>query len=167
MILRKAERSDIKEISEIRKKQIQDEGQSPDIDIDEDLYCYFEKYMRSGELIEWVAEEEAKDGTEDSKGGVEKGRIIATAAIVFADYPPSFTNKTGRTGYVCNVYTADEYRGMGIAGQLLDKVEEEAKVRGITKLLLHASAAGRKAYVKSGYYDVDIEMEKIIDYEED
>lgn len=148
MLFRRAELSDIKEISEIRKKQIQDEGQTPDIDIDEDLYKYFEKYMGSGELIEWVAEDE--------------GRIIATAAIVFMDFPPSFNNKTGRTGYVGNVYTADEYRGKGIAGQLLEKLEEEAKQRGITRLLLHASEAGRKAYLKSGYYDVDYEMEKDI-----
>jgi len=148
MRFRRAELSDIKEISEIRKKQIQDEGQTPDIDIDEDLYKYFEKYMGSGELIEWVAEDE--------------GRIIATAAIVFMDFPPSFNNKTGRTGYVGNVYTADAYRGKGIAGQLLEKLEEEAKQRGITRLLLHASEAGRKAYLKSGYYDVDYEMEKDI-----
>lgn len=148
MIFRTATIEDIREISELRKKQIQDEGQKPTIDIDEDLYRYFEKYMRSGELIEWIAEDE--------------GKIIATTAIVFMDFPPSFTNKTGRTGYVANVYTADEYRGRGIAGQLLDKVEEEAKKRGITKLLLHASELGRKAYIKSGYEDVDIEMEKII-----
>ena len=156
MIFRKAEPSDIREISELRKKQIQDEGQSPDIDIDEDLHRYFEKYMRSGELIEWVTVDEGEDGA------AEGGRIIATAAIFFSDYPPSFTNKTGRTGYVCNVYTADEYRGKGIAGQLLEKLEEEAKARGITQLLLHASEAGRKAYLKSGYYDVDYEMEKDI-----
>ena len=148
MIFRTVTIEDIREISELRKKQIQDEGQKPTIDIDEDLYRYFEKYMRSGELIEWIAEDE--------------GKIIATTAIVFMDFPPSFTNKTGRTGYVANVYTADEYRGRGIAGQLLDKVEEEAKKRGITKLLLHASELGRKAYIKSGYEDVDIEMEKII-----
>ena len=148
MIFRTATIEDIREISELRKKQIQDEGQKPTIDIDEDLYRYFEKYMRSGELIEWIAEDE--------------GKIIATTAIVFMDFPPSFTNKTGRTGYVANVYTADKYRGRGIAGQLLDKVEEEAKKRGITKLLLHASELGRKAYIKSGYEDVDIEMEKII-----
>ena len=148
MKFRTAELTDIVEISEIRKKQIQDEGQTPDIDIDEDLHRYFEKYMKSGELIEWVAEEE--------------GRIIATAAVVFMDFPPSFTNKSGRTGYVANVYTADSYRGRGIAGQLLEKVEQEAKERGITKMILHASALGRKAYLKSGYEDVDFEMEKII-----
>ena len=154
MIFRKAELSDIKEISELRKKQVQDEGQTPDIDIDEGLHAYFEKYMRSGELIEWVAEDEEAIAT--------AGKIIATAGVMFMDFPPSFTNRTGRTGYVCNVYTAPEYRGRGIAGQLLDKVEEEAKARGITKMLLHASEAGRKAYLKSGYFDVDYEMEKII-----
>ena len=156
MLFRRAELSDINEISEIRKKQIQDEGQTPDIDIDEDLHRYFEKYMGSGELIEWVAVEDNEDA------GDGEGRIIATAAVVFMDFPPSFTNKTGRTGYVANVYTAPEYRGQGIVGQLLEKVEQEAKARGITKMMLNASAMGRKAYLKSGYFDVDFEMEKLI-----
>ena len=60
MIFRTAELKDIAEISEIRKRQIQDEGQTPDIDIDEDLHRYFEKYIKSGELIEWVAEEDGR-----------------------------------------------------------------------------------------------------------
>ena len=37
------------------------------------------------------------------------------------------------------------------------------RARGVTMLLLHASEAGRKAYLKSGYEDVDYEMEKIIE----
>ena len=148
MIFRKADLSDIDILAEIRKKQIQDEGQKPDTDIDEDLRRFFREKMSSGELIEWVAE-------------TEEG-IIATAAIMFMDYPPAFTNPTGRKGYVCNMYTADEYRGRGIAAELIAKLEDEARERGLTTLVLHASVMGRKAYAKTGYHETDLVMEKHI-----
>ena len=149
MKFRKATIDDIVQISELRKKQLQDEGQKPTVNMDDELHRFFLDKMNSGELIEWVAE--GDDGT-----------IIATSAIIFMDFPPSFNNKSGKRGYVANMYTADEYRGQGIAGRLLEYLEAEAKKRGIEKLFLHASELGRKAYVKSGYVETDTFMEKYI-----
>ncbi|MBQ6401911.1 MAG: hypothetical protein IJI20_06475 [Firmicutes bacterium] len=63
---RKATMADIPELARIRKIQLQDEGQSPDTDMDRELTDYFEEKMGAGELIEWVAED-------------EQGGIIATA----------------------------------------------------------------------------------------
>ena len=148
MIFRQAGLNDIEQLAEIRKKQIQDEGQEPDTDIDEDLRRFFSEKMKSGELIEWVAEDE--------------GRIIATAAIMFMDYPPAYTNPTGRKAYIANMYTADEYRGQGLAGALMEKLEEEAEKRGLTTMVLHASVMGRKTYAKYGYHETDTVMEKHI-----
>lgn len=146
MDFRKAEMKDIEQLAAIRKKQLQDEGQNPDTDMDENLLGFFREKMASGELIQWVAE--------------DCGAIIATGAIIFMDFPPAFTNPTGRKGYVANMYTADEYRGQGIAAVLMKKLEQEARDRGITKLVLHASTMGRKAYVKSGFQETDVVMEK-------
>ena len=145
---RKATIDDIVQISELRKKQLQDEGQKPSINMDEELHQFFNDKMSSGDLIEWIAE--------DGNG------IIATSAIMFMDFPPSFTNPTGKRGYVANMYTSDKYRGLGIAGQLLEYLEKEATARGVEMLFLHASEMGRKAYVKSGFTETDIYMEKLI-----
>ena len=60
------------------------------------------------------------------------------------------------------MYTADKYRGHGIAGILLKKLEQEARERGITNLVLHASEMGRKAYMKSGFSERQVVMEKKI-----
>ena len=103
--------------------------------------------MKSGELVEWVAEEDDR-------------RIIATAAVAFMDFPPTFANPSGKKGYITNMYTADKYRGRGIAGTLLKKLEQEARERGISNLVLHASKMGRKAYVKSGFSERQVVMEK-------
>ena len=148
ILFRKATINDIVQISELRKKQLRDEGQKPSINMDEELHQFFKDKMSSGDLIEWIAE--------DSNG------IIATSAIIFMDFPPSFTNPTGKRGYIANMYTSDEYRGQGIAGRLLEYLEKEAQARGVEMLFLHASDLGRKAYVKSGYVETDIYMEKLI-----
>ena len=146
--IRKATIDDIDELIRLRKRQLQDEGQKPDTDMDKSLYQYFYRKMTGGELIEYIAEAE--------------GRIIASAAVIFMEYPPSFVNPAGMTGYVANVYTEDSFRGQGIAGRLLEKVEQEAKKRGITRVLLHASKMGVKAYKKAGYEEIDTVMEKDI-----
>ena len=149
MKYRKATLKDIAQISEIRKKQLQDEGQKPSVNMDKELQQFFKDKMSSGDLIEWIAED-------------DEGTIIATSAIIFMDFPPSFTNPTGKRGYVANMYTSDEYRGQGIAGKLIKKLEAEARDRGVEMLFLHASDMGRKAYVKSGFTETDTFMEKII-----
>ena len=150
MIFRRAEIEDVVRLIELRKLQLQDEGQTPDVDIDQKLDIFFKQKMQSGELVEWVAEDDT-------------GRIIATAAVLFIEFPPGFTNPTGKKGYITNMYTADEYRGQGIAGLLLMKIERESKERGITNLMLHASEMGRKAYVKSGFRERQVVMEKKIE----
>ena len=150
MIFRRAEIEDVVRLIELRILQLQDEGQTPDVDIDQKLDIFFKQKMQSGELVEWVAEDETS-------------RIIATAAVLFIEFPPGFTNPTGKKGYITNMYTADEYRGQGIAGLLLMKIERESKERGITNLMRHASEMGRKAYVKSGFRERQVVMEKKIE----
>ena len=44
----------------------------------------------------------------------------------------------------------------------LKKLEQETKERGITNLVLHASEMGRKAYMKSGFSERQVVMEKKI-----
>ncbi|MBR5739982.1 MAG: GNAT family N-acetyltransferase [Firmicutes bacterium] len=152
MEFRRADKNDIPMLAEIRKKQLLDEGQKPYADMGRNLIDYFTEKMESGELIEWVGE--------------EGGQIVAAGAIVFMDFPPAFTNPTGKKGYIANMYTADEYRGRGIAGKILDLLEQEARARGLTKLVLFASQAGRKAYVKNGFREDDILMEKSLTYDD-
>ena len=101
---------DIEQLITLRCLQLQDEGQKPDVNIERELCNYFKEKMESGELVEWVAEESDR-------------RIIATAAVAFMDFPPTFTNPSGKKGYITNMYTADKYRGHGIAGTLLKKLE--------------------------------------------
>lgn len=139
MKYRKAGLSDIGMLVEIRKQQLMDEGIAPDIDIDFELISYFNAALHDDSLVEWVVEDD--DG------------IIATAAIAFYQFPPTYTNKSGKKGYITNMYTKDEYRGQGIATALLTKLIEEAKARGVSKLWLGASKMGRSVYQKFGFQE--------------
>ncbi len=136
MKYRRAEMNDIERLVELRKKQLIDEGAEPK-DIQEELVNFFTVKMKDGSLIEWVAE--------------DKGEIIATGAIVIYEFPPSFTNKSGKKAYVTNMYTKDEYRKQGIATQMLNCLVSEARDRGITKMWLGASELGQPVYERFGF----------------
>lgn len=124
MNYRKATLDDIKDLSEIRKKQLIDEGSSPDKDIDQNLYEFFYNKLKDNSLVEWVLE--------DSQ------TIIATGAVLFCELPPSYINKSGIRAYVTNMYTSPEYRGQGIATNMLKRILEECKLRKVEKIFLSA-----------------------------
>lgn len=84
MKYRKATVDDINLLVEMRKIQLVDEGIKADKDIDNELKTFFQKKLAEGTLIQWVVEEE------------EQNEIIATGAIVIYDFPPSYTNKSGK-----------------------------------------------------------------------
>lgn len=141
MNYRKATLDDIKDLSEIRKKQLIDEGSSPDKDIDQNLYEFFYNKLKDNSLVEWVLE--------DNK------TIIATGAVLFCELPPSYINKSGVRAYVTNMYTSPEYRGQGIATNMLKRILEECKLRKVEKIFLSASKMGRPVYLKFGFKESD------------
>ncbi|MGO5012533.1 GNAT family N-acetyltransferase [Niallia sp. Sow4_A1] len=147
MKYRKATVDDINLLVEMRKIQLVDEGIKADKDIDNELKTFFQKKLAEGTLIQWVVEVE------------EQNEIIATGAIVNYDFPPSYTNKSGKKAYVTNMYTKNDYRGKGIATSLLTKLVDEAKNLNITKMWLGASKLGRPVYKKFGFKETDEWME--------
>lgn len=142
---RKATRQDIKAMMHLRKSQLVDEGLEADIDIDEELYHFFEKQLSGGSLIQYLVEEDEE--------------VVACGAFIIYPFPPSFTNRSGKRAYITNMYTNKDYRGKGIATKLLKLLVEEAKEAGIKKLWLGASEMGRPVYKKFGFIETDEYME--------
>ena len=138
---RKANIDDIDTLITLRKKQLVDEGIDPNIDIDRELYVFFQNKLSDGSLIQWLVE--------------DKEEIIACGAVVIYEFPPSYTNKTGKKAYVTNMFTKENYRGQGIATNLLTKLVDEVKDAGITKMWLGASKLGRPVYKKFGFQETD------------
>lgn len=138
---RNATIEDVKQLVLLRKKQLVDEGLEPTIDIDSELEAFFQNKLTDGSLIQWLVE--------------DREEIIACGAVIFYDFPPSFTNKSGKKAYIANMYTKEMYRGKGIATNLLTRLVEETKNRGITKMWLAASELGRPVYKKFGFQETD------------
>ncbi|MBQ2861709.1 MAG: GNAT family N-acetyltransferase [Oscillospiraceae bacterium] len=145
MNIRKAVLSDAKLLCEVRKLQLIDEGIEPDCDIDSELDAFFKKWLASKDFIQLIAE--------------DNGKLLSTAAVIYYDLPPSFTNKIGVRGYVTNVYTVPEHRRKGLSKQLLSMLLDDAKSRGIKKLWLGASKDGRPLYEKLGFIQQQSYME--------
>ncbi|MBE6183169.1 GNAT family N-acetyltransferase [Heyndrickxia ginsengihumi] len=141
MKYRKATIKDIDQLVELRKKQLVDEGIKANKDIDAELHLFFKNKLSDGSLIQWLIEDHEE--------------IIACGAIIFYEFPPSYTNKSGKKGYITNMYTKENYRGQGLATSLLEKLTEEAKAAGISKLWLGASRLGRPVYKKFGFTETD------------
>jgi len=138
---RKATVNEIDQLIYLRKKQLVDEGIEPNQEIDTELKEFFTNKMSDGSLVEWVVEDNDK--------------IIATGAIIFYEFPPTYTNKSGKKAYITNMYTKESYRGQGIATKLLTKLVAEAKTAGIIKIWLGASKLGRPVYKKFGFKETD------------
>lgn len=148
MDYRKANIEDVKHLVELRKRQLIDEGCYSDKNIDDELERYFSTGISNEDLIVWIA-------TEDES-------IIGTAGVCFFQYPPTYSNTSGKIAYITNVYTRDEYRKQGIATKLLELVVEEIKNKGCKFARLHASSQGKKLYERFGFVDVEGFMSKRI-----
>jgi GNAT superfamily N-acetyltransferase len=138
---RKATVNEIDQLIYLRKKQLVDEGIEPNQEIDTELKEFFTNKMSDGSLVEWIVEDNEE--------------IIATGAIIFYEFPPTYTNKSGKKAYITNMYTKESYRGQGIATKLLTKLVAEAKTAGIIKIWLGASKLGRPVYKKFGFKETD------------
>ena len=115
MIIRKAELKDAALLSETRKLQLIDEGIAPDCDIDSELDAFFKKWLVSKDFLQLIAEED--------------GKLLSTAAVIYYDLPPSYTNKIGVRGYVTNVYTAPQHRRKGLSNASFRTFKGRQKTR--------------------------------------
>jgi GNAT superfamily N-acetyltransferase len=80
------------------------------------------------------------------------GDAVAGLGMIVLDWPPHmFHPSDARRGYVLNVFVEPEYRGRGLASELMKVALAEAERRGIAFMTLHASSQGRPLYEKLGW----------------
>ncbi len=109
-----------------------------------DTYEYMKKHIKDESMVIWIA--------------LDSDKIVSAAMICYYQMLPTVSNLTGNTGYLQNVYTLPNYRGRGLASELVKKIMQDAKDRNVGRLLLHASEMGRPVYEKLGFEDVTKEM---------
>ena len=135
---RKAKANDAYILSEYRVKFINEVFEiktHPDAEqLKIELVEYFSQSIINKSVIAWLAEYE--------------NRIISTSCLVIWSAPPSYSSlkNKGKRGYILNMYTLNEFRRMGIASVLLEKLILEAKKMTLEFINLHATNDGIKVY---------------------
>ena len=115
------------------------EGKNPPegVDLKTALEDFYHKHLADGTFVSWLA--------------LDGDKIIGTSGMSFVDKPPYFTCPTGRLGLLSSMYTDPNYRRMGIAKELLDRVVREAREYGCGAVWITASNMGVKLYTAYGF----------------
>ncbi len=143
IIFKKLTEAELDTIIEMRINQLTEEYTSEgkkvpeDVDLRSSLREFYTKNMVAGTYVSWLA----MDGE----------KIVGTSGMSFAEKPPYFTCTTGKLGILSSMYTDPDYRRMGIATQLLDRVVKEAKDYGCGTIYITASDMGVKLYESYGF----------------
>ena len=145
MYFRLASLEDIELLIDLRKQLLVEEGQIVSCNIEEELKRFFEHQLSSNQYVQWLVEQDHN--------------VIATGAIQFISFPPSYFNPTGIRGYISNMYTHVENRNKGIGKQLLNQLLAEAKRRKVHHIFLISSKIGKHLYKKMGFKENEIYME--------
>lgn len=108
-----------------------------DVDLQSALKDYYNRHLADGTFVSWLA--------------MDGNTIIGTSGMSFVEKPPYFGCPTGRLGLLSSMYTNPNYRMMGIAKELLNRVVEEARAYGCGAVHITASDMGVKLYTAYGF----------------
>lgn len=143
MNIRQAERRDMDRLVNLRLDFFREcfEPQSAEemAHLSESLGAYFEKHL-GDDFLAVLAETPA-------------GEMAAAAFLTVVERPPSPVVPNGRIGDVGNVLVYPAYRGQGLATRIMNRLIEEARSRGLSRIDLAATPAGREVYLKLGFVE--------------
>lgn len=125
-------------IAQLTEEYISTGRQVPkDVDLQKALEDYYDRHMKDGTFISWLA--------------MDGHKIIGTSGMSFVEKPPYFACPTGRIGLLSSMYTDPDYRRRGIARELLGRVVDEARAYGCGAIHITASDMGVKLYTAYGF----------------
>ena len=143
IVYKKLSENELSRIIKMRIDQLTEEYTSEgktvpqDVNLEAALMDFYKRNLAAGTYVSWLA--------------FDGDRIVGTSGMSFAEKPPYFTCPSGRIGILSSMYTDPNYRRMGIATQLLDRVVKEAKDRGCGTIYITASDMGVKLYESYGF----------------
>ncbi len=121
----------------MRIAQLREEGATEEIDLVPELKDYYNRHMKDGTFVSWLA--------------VDGDKIVGTSGMSFVEKPPYFSCPSGKIGLLSSMYTDPDYRRMGIAKELLSRVVKEAEDYGCGCVQITASDMGVLLYSDFGF----------------
>jgi GNAT superfamily N-acetyltransferase len=108
---------------------------------------YFNKHIATGDFIGMICEYEKS--------------VISAAYLVIIEWPSNLNFVNGMKGILVNIFTEKEYRKKGIATNIIKKLIEEAKKKGVKTIELSATEAGEKMYTEIGFKESEYKRMKL------
>ncbi len=134
---KKLTEKEVDQFIELRIRQLREEGATEDFDLVPALKDYYDRHLKDGTFVSWLAMDEEK--------------IVGTSGMSFVEKPPYFGCPSGKIGLLSSMYTLNEYRRKGIAKELLGRVVQEAKEYGCGAVQITASDMGVLLYTDFGF----------------
>jgi ribosomal protein S18 acetylase RimI-like enzyme len=137
---RLATEADAELISEQRRQMFVDSGQGDETrlkEVTDNFIPWVRERLSDGRYVGWLT--------------AEDGREVAGAGMLLMDFPPHWMDPEPVRAYLLNVYVVPEFRGRGLARELLELALNDARGRGIKVVSLHASTFGRPLYERNGF----------------
>lgn len=122
---------------DIRINQLREEGAKENLDLKPALADYYDRHMKDGTFVSWIA--------------LDEDKIIGTSGMSFIEKPPYFGCPNGKIGLLSSMFTAKDYRRHGIAKELLTRVMKEAREYGCGVVQITASDMGVLLYSDFGF----------------
>lgn len=110
--------------------------------------------------------ESLSDGSHVAVLVYDDDKVVGSGGICFYRIMPSFHDPKGMCAYIMNMYTDPTYRGKGVASRTLGILVKAATDRGILKITLETSDMARSLYHRSGFVEMNDEMEYRPDQQE-
>lgn len=111
---------------------------------------------------EWL-KPRLRDGSYFGFVMLDDGVPVAGIGLMLIDWPPHPMHPMHeKRGYVLNVFVEPEYRGRGLARELMNLADAEFVRRGVSYAVLHATAKGKPLYQGLGWNGTT-EMAKTLD----
>jgi ribosomal protein S18 acetylase RimI-like enzyme len=132
--------ADAELIGEQRRRMFEDSGQGNDArlkEVTENFVPWVRERLIDGRYVGWLTETD--------------GRVVAGAGMLLMDFPPHWMDPEPVRAYLLNVYVDPEFRGRGLARELLEMAVNDARQRGIKVVSLHVSKFGRPLYERNGF----------------
>lgn len=101
---------------------------------------YYRKHIANDTHVAFVAE--------------FNGKKAGCGSLCLEEELPSPDNPTGKCAYLMNIYVREEFRENGLGHHIVNRLVQEAKIRGCKKIYLETTPEGRPLYQSLGFRDL-------------
>lgn len=111
------------------------------------------EYLPEFEAVteQWIARKVKDQNYVALIARTEDGQVAGSGCLLVKEDQPRPGNLNLNAPYILSMYTEPEYRHMGVASLIIEKLISWAKQNGYDRIDLHASPLGRSLYEKFGF----------------